>query len=100
MIRRPPRSPLFPYTTLFRSVKPALDFGLAGQRALNRRLFLTPADPNTFNILARPAQASAKINKGPGVARRGHAPAAADDNAGMLEQRAGRHFPQIRIANQ
>src|SRR5256885_14508113 len=29
MIRRPPRSTLFPYTTLFRSLQPALD----GQRA-------------------------------------------------------------------
>src|SRR5260370_28251685 len=28
MIRRPPRSTLFPYTTLFRSVK-VMDFGLA-----------------------------------------------------------------------
>src|SRR2546430_13518249 len=27
MIRRPPRSTLFPYTTLFRSVVPALDDG-------------------------------------------------------------------------
>src|SRR5436305_11872970 len=27
MIRRPPRSPLFPYTTLFRSGYPVSDFG-------------------------------------------------------------------------
>src|SRR2546422_2620284 len=27
MIRRPPRSTLFPYTTLFRSLQPALEFG-------------------------------------------------------------------------
>src|SRR5207249_10950764 len=35
MIRRPPRSTLFPYTTLFRSpveVLPVLDLGLAQQR--------------------------------------------------------------------
>src|SRR2546430_6307137 len=40
MIRRPPRSPLFPYTTLFRSLGPAviflyqLDFGLAERFAV------------------------------------------------------------------
>src|SRR3712207_8869449 len=31
MIRRPPRSTLFPYTTLFRSLKPVAQFGHAGQ---------------------------------------------------------------------
>src|SRR5689334_23910819 len=31
MIRRPPRSTLFPYTTLFRSVLPALRRSLAGR---------------------------------------------------------------------
>src|SRR3712207_7425874 len=34
MIRRPPRSTLFPYTTLFRSQRPgALQLGVAGQLA-------------------------------------------------------------------
>src|SRR2546430_16505910 len=33
MIRRPPRSTLFPYTTLFRSVVPARVGGERGQRA-------------------------------------------------------------------
>src|SRR5690348_17992729 len=32
MIRRPPRSTLFPYTTLFRSVDPELDRVTAGRR--------------------------------------------------------------------
>src|SRR5438067_10718112 len=32
MIRRPPRSTLFPYTTLFRSVLPACDGGRRGVR--------------------------------------------------------------------
>src|SRR3712207_7821476 len=49
MIRRPPRSTLFPYTTLFRSVLIALQFlflhALAGQFVLTfhdkRRKFLT-----------------------------------------------------------
>src|SRR2546430_14020222 len=42
MIRRPPRSPLFPYTTLFRSDRPARD----GARL--RR------DPRAPPVLARP----------------------------------------------
>src|SRR2546430_13267590 len=33
MIRRPPRSTLFPYTTLFRSPNPVLELG--GQKALS-----------------------------------------------------------------
>src|SRR6201995_6093474 len=33
MIRRPPRSPLFPYTTLFRSVRSATRAGAAGRHA-------------------------------------------------------------------
>src|SRR2546430_12581368 len=32
MIRRPPRSTLFPYTTLFRSGRPVLHLGAAGVR--------------------------------------------------------------------
>src|SRR3712207_7647184 len=35
MIRRPPRSTLFPYTTLFRSAPP-LDLQIDGQRLLQR----------------------------------------------------------------
>src|SRR5574341_2657356 len=30
MIRRPPRSTLFPYTTLFRSIDGSMEFGIAG----------------------------------------------------------------------
>src|SRR3989441_3586001 len=36
MIRRPPRSTLFPYTTLFRSLK-GLDSGVRGLIAVNNR---------------------------------------------------------------
>src|SRR2546427_5070490 len=39
MIRRPPRSPLFPYTTLFRSQSNAVEFGDPGavdQRGITR----------------------------------------------------------------
>src|SRR5438045_4742648 len=32
MIRRPPRSTLFPYTTLFRSLRPVLNLGAAPPR--------------------------------------------------------------------
>src|SRR5258705_8694023 len=34
MIRRPPRSPLFPYPTLFQSQKTAVIFGLANKRSI------------------------------------------------------------------
>src|SRR4051794_41642238 len=36
MIRRPPRSTLFPYTTLFRSIRDALIIRHGGQNALER----------------------------------------------------------------
>src|SRR5687767_15414812 len=36
MIRRPPRSPLFPYTTLFRSEQPGHALGLCVARAVRR----------------------------------------------------------------
>src|SRR6266436_9632710 len=35
MIRRPPRSTLFPYTTLFRSFKPAFVVGVTGDMDLD-----------------------------------------------------------------
>src|SRR3712207_8741385 len=37
MIRRPPRSTLFPYTTLFRSLSGNLDDGAAGARLVKDR---------------------------------------------------------------
>src|SRR2546425_4366234 len=44
MIRRPPRSTLFPYTTLFRSILPAIDFfrrqsDLEGRKRLVPRVY-------------------------------------------------------------
>src|ERR1039458_1549135 len=39
MIRRPPRSTLFPYTTLFRSIQPVFPFWHLGQH----RLYIQPA---------------------------------------------------------
>src|SRR3712207_8124556 len=49
MIRRPPRSTLFPYTTLFRSLEKAQDEALAARSpALVRRLVTTPSGPVAF----------------------------------------------------
>src|SRR5436190_10657414 len=48
MLRRPPRSTLFPYTTLFRSCVPACPFGVLDKRHLPR----TPGD----ELLALPLQ--------------------------------------------
>src|SRR5687768_17998249 len=45
MIRRPPRSTLFPYTTLFRSVS------LVGAFAITELASLTPG-PNEYNLAA------------------------------------------------
>src|SRR2546429_5188101 len=42
MIRRPPRSTLFPYTTLFRS-PPVASMGLAGAPAVSRLEWLSPS---------------------------------------------------------
>src|SRR3712207_7196384 len=54
MIRRPPRSTLFPYTTLFRSVVPDLERGDAGAGPLPL-LHLGDA------LLARPADAAEHV---------------------------------------
>src|SRR3712207_7458837 len=51
MIRRPPRSTLFPYTTLFRSGSPSSD--LAGRRARTRRC-ATAADGGVHRPRRRP----------------------------------------------
>src|SRR3712207_6300206 len=51
MIRRPPRSTLFPYTTLFRSGSPSSD--LAGRRARTRRC-ATAADGGAHRPRRRP----------------------------------------------
>src|SRR5438034_8123896 len=49
MIRRPPRSTLFPYTTLFRSEGGAIDVGADGEahvdRPLRLRDLVRPRDP-------------------------------------------------------
>src|SRR5258708_11731022 len=54
MIRRPPRSTLFPYTTLFRSVD-RLDDGLRRDAVLDVVLFLDRAPP--VRLVDRPPHA-------------------------------------------
>src|SRR2546427_6143584 len=53
MIRRPPRSTLFPYTTLFRSVEPAARFQIRGTR-LELRDFTWPVRVPAEVALATP----------------------------------------------
>src|SRR3712207_9268561 len=56
MIRRPPRSTLFPYTTLFRSLLPAVGpRPVAGGRARLRRVPLPDAAPAHDRRGLRPA---------------------------------------------
>src|SRR2546429_2420702 len=52
MIRRPPRSTLFPYTTLFRSLKvfPAHDYGGRGESTLARELAENPRDRKSTRL--------------------------------------------------
>src|SRR2546422_7815649 len=50
MIRRPPRSTLFPYTTLFRSRLPNLFAILTRQQLLNRRTHLSREDLRSLGI--------------------------------------------------
>src|SRR3712207_7818595 len=45
MIRRPPRSTLFPYTTLFRSVQPVVALGLVLLLVLARAILREPVGP-------------------------------------------------------
>src|SRR3712207_8248209 len=51
MIRRPPRSTLFPYTTLFRSVEELLDLALqVGARHSGHKGTLTPVAPRRAGV--------------------------------------------------
>src|SRR5256885_12246441 len=43
MIRRPPRSTLFPYTTLFRSLRPILENGFSSTHGFEKRCDLVSA---------------------------------------------------------
>src|SRR2546425_8502694 len=64
MIRRPPRSTLFPYTTLFRSMASKADrFTRSDGTNLPRTMGGEPASMNEFNRL----ELYAKVNKPPEV---------------------------------
>src|SRR5258708_8139938 len=64
MIRRPPRSTLFPYTTLFRSSKPAECSGCGPNPPCS-----AGADPGTLYGRRRPARRASATVKGPRVSR-------------------------------
>src|SRR2546430_7676027 len=51
MIRRPPRSPLFPYTTLFRSDQVGLRFAAKGETTFQFGEFLAPLEPYRSDLL-------------------------------------------------
>src|SRR5258706_4907166 len=51
MIRRPPRSPLFPYTTLFRSPRPAEERVVARAPFERRAERNPPAIPRTHRLI-------------------------------------------------
>src|SRR3712207_8719362 len=63
MIRRPPRSPLFPYTTLFRS-----------GRACVRPLVRSGASWNTSSVVADDSAPPRRSNRGSSFVRRSHPP--------------------------
>src|ERR1039457_3368301 len=50
MIRRPPRSTLFPYTTLFRSDSTHPAFACAGPNAGQYVIYALGANPNGYNV--------------------------------------------------
>src|SRR5260221_10297704 len=58
MIRRPPRSTLFPYTTLFRSLT-----GILAAVTLVGSALSLPAQPAPFEDIARRAQAAREANR-------------------------------------
>src|SRR3989442_2927954 len=65
MIRRPPRSPLFPYTTLFRSIVSTFGFMTATMLSTPRTLFALAVD----GYLPQPVAAVHRAHHTPHVAR-------------------------------
>src|SRR5690348_18433086 len=61
MIRRPPRSTLFPYTTLFRSRDPALHIELGRAVVIERHIVRSPAEPGG-EIAQRRDRKSTRLN--------------------------------------
>src|SRR6266852_5402635 len=60
MIRRPPRSTLFPYTTLFRSAPRLVEADRALDRARARRV---GAEPRLAALAGEPEQARARVRR-------------------------------------
>src|SRR2546425_9387075 len=87
MIRRPPRSTLFPYTTLFRSL-PALRRGRAGLRHdLARRL--APSVGRAAPAPCRAARAPLRAARGaPGAPRRPRGRARSEEHTSELQSLA------------
>src|SRR3712207_7275892 len=56
MIRRPPRSTLFPYTTLFRSGDVDVDGGRAGQKVVGRDFDDAQVEVAAHREVVRPAR--------------------------------------------
>src|SRR3712207_8790618 len=64
MIRRPPRSTLFPYTTLFRSLDIPLLFEKDGWRSVDKIVVVSaPADVQRARVLARPGMTDDKLER-------------------------------------
>src|SRR3712207_7258086 len=72
MIRRPPRSTLFPYTTLFRSLVALLLTGCGDSDDGD------PASPSSAASASTPPAASAAITPSPGAAPADYVPASLD----------------------
>src|SRR2546430_9007268 len=63
MIRRPPRSTLFPYTTLFRSALPRLDPGRGGVSVLVHALYRVEPHARRRGAAARPVALDRKSTR-------------------------------------
>src|SRR2546427_8135149 len=62
MIRRPPRSTLFPYTTLFRSVPPRIMIAVAGNVTHDRVVDLFGRGFDGFTRAVTPDRKSTRLN--------------------------------------
>src|SRR2546425_377951 len=63
MIRRPPRSPLFPYTTLFRSVPPAVACGVALVVTVGEALLTSLASFGALHAVVKPRSEERRVGK-------------------------------------
>src|SRR3712207_8685347 len=84
MIRRPPRSTLFPYTTLFRSDRGDQRLELAGAHAERPR----PARPQEVAVGAERAQPDPELGRRQGGQRPAHRP--------RLHERSEKYTPELQ----